>query len=272
VADGETQSTADGAFSFADVDPGPYHISFAAEGFALKIITGKLGAGETVRLSATTLAVASFATQVTVTPAQVDIAEAQIKIEETQRIAGLLPNFFVNYDSDAAPLNVRQKFELTWKGFVDPTAFAGVGITAAFGQARNTNPGFGPGTHGYAKRYAASYADFVTGRLIDKVVMPTIFKQDPRYFYNGKGTRRSRVLYAISRAVICRGDNKQAQPCYSGLISHLASGGLANLYLPPADRNSTRVIFENSAIGIGGNVVGNLIQEFIARRLTRKKT
>jgi hypothetical protein len=270
-ADQETQSTDEGHFSFSHVDPGSYRLSVTADGFAAKVITGTLRTGETVALPAITLAVASFSTQVNVTPAVVEIAEAQIKVQETQRILGVLPNFFVNYDPDAAPLNAKQKFELTWKGFVDSTAFLGTGIAAGIAQARNTNPGFGLGAQGYAKRYGASYAEFVTARLIGKVVMPTVFKQDPRYFYKGTGTKGSRAFYAINRSVICRGDNKQSQLCYSALISRIASGALANLYLPAGDRNSTRVILENSAIGIGGNAFGNLIQEFVARKLTRKK-
>jgi hypothetical protein len=217
------------------------------------------------------LVVAGFSTQVNVTPAAADTAEAQVKVAEQQRILGLLPNYFVTYDPDAAPLTAKQKFELTWKGFIDPAAFIGTGISAGVAQAQNLYKGFGRGGQGYAKRYGADYAEFVTRRVIDKVVMPTIVKQDPRYFYKGTGTRRSRVFYAISRAVICRGDNKNAQFCYSSLISRFASGALTNLYFPPADRNSPRIVLEHGAIGIGGNAAGNLFQEFIARRLTRAK-
>jgi carboxypeptidase family protein len=269
--DRETQSTEAGDFSFANVEPGRYHLSFTAMGFAVQVIAGELRAGQTLRLPTTTLDVATFSTQVNVTPSQVDIADAQIKVEEQQRILGIFPNYFVNYDRDAAPLSAKQKFELTWKGFVDPAAFIGTGISAGIAQGRNYYKGFGQGAQGYAKRYGADYAQFVTRRLIEKVMMPTVFEQDPRYFYKGTGTTRSRFFYAISRSVICRGDNKQPQLCYSSLISRFAAGALTNLYFPPADRNSSRVIFENGAIGIGGNAVGNLLQEFIARKLTRKK-
>jgi hypothetical protein len=269
--DRETQSTDAGDFSFSNVTPGPYQLTVRAEGFAVKVIEGDLQAGGTANLPKTALAVAAFNTEMSVTPDQAQIAEAQIKVEEKQRIIGIIPNYFVNYDADAAPLNTKQKFELTWKGFVDPAAFVGTAINAAIGQVRNTNPGFGRGGQGYAKRYGAAYADFVTGRIIDKVIMPTVFKQDPRYFYKGTGTARSRAFYAISRSVICRGDNRQAQVCYSSLISHFASASVTNLYYPPADRDSSRVVFENAVIGIGGHAVGNLVQEFIARKLTRKK-
>jgi hypothetical protein len=87
--------------------------------------------------------------------------------------------------------------------------------------------------------------------------------------YIGRG---SRFFYAVSRSVICQGDNKQSQICYSGLISGLGTGFLTNLYFPAADRNSNLVTFEDGVIGIGGRAVGNLFQEFVFRRLTQEET
>jgi hypothetical protein len=269
--DRQTESTDQGEFSFSNVDPGPYHLSIAAEGFAVKTISGDLPAGENLNLPSIALTVVTFSTEVNVTPTKGDSAETQVKVAEQQRILGLLPNYFVTYDPDAPPLTAKEKFELTWKGFIDPAAFIGTGISAGVAQVQNLYKGFGRGGQGYVKRYGADYAEFVTRRLIDKVVMPTIVKQDPRYFYKGTGTKRSRALYAISRSVMCRGDNKRAQFCYSSLISRFGSGALTNLYFPPADRNSPRVVLEHGAIGIGGNALANLFQEFFARKLTRKK-
>jgi hypothetical protein len=268
--DQETSSADGGDFSFSNVAPGQFRVGLTAEGFTAKIVIGELHAGESLRLPETVLTVATFIAQVNVTPGQADIAEAQIKVEEKQRLVGLVPNYFVNYDPDAAPLNAEQKFELTRRAFLDPSAFVITAVIAGVGQAQNTHKGFGRGAQGYAKRYGAAYGDFVTGRLIEKVIMPTIFKQDPRYFYKGTGTTRSRFFYAISRSVMCRGDNKHVQFCYSSVISRFAAAALTNLYYPAADRNSTGVSFENAAIGVGGSAVGNLFQEFIARRLTRK--
>jgi len=269
--DRESQSSDAGEFAFPNVPPGPFHVTVTAPGFSVKTIAGELRDDEAVKLPPATLAVAAFDTAVDVMPTQAEIAQAQIKQEEKQRIIGIFPNYFVNYDADAAPLNVSQKFELTWKGFVDPVVFITTGIGAAIDQARHLNKGFGEGGSGYLKRYGASYADFATERVIGKVLMPTLFKQDPRYFYKGTGGVRSRFFYAVSRAVICRGDNKEPQVCYSSLISHIGADVLTNYYYPPIDRDSARQVFETTAIGIGSRAVGNLFQEFIARKLTRKK-
>ena len=209
-----------------------------------------------------------FAVSVDVKPEQEELAEQQIKEQEKQRLFGVLPNFFVSYIPDAAPLTTRQKFQLSWKSRLDPVGFAVAGVTAGVQQARNDYAGFGDGAEGYAKRYAALYATSLTRGLITQVLLPTVFKQDPRYFYKGTGSVPSRIGYALSRSVIKKGDNGRWQPNYSGILGSLASGAISNLYYPPEDRNGVRLTLENAAIGIGGNAIGLLAQEFLYKRLT----
>ena len=267
----QTQSLPNGSYSFSNVAPGPYRLSFTASGFAEKSIQGVLAAAETASLAPVVLSLAAVSTDMTVFENQTALAQVQIKEQEQQRIGGLVPNYFVTYNADAAPLNARQKFELSWHTFFDPSAFVITGVVAGVGQARNSHKGFGQGGQGYAKRYGAAYADFVTGTIIGSVVMPTVFKQDPRYFYKGTGTTRQRVWYAINRSVICRGDNKKDQFCYSSFVSRFASGALSNYYYPAVDRDSAGTVVQNAVIGIGADALGNLFQEFLARKITRKK-
>jgi len=192
-------------------------------------------------------------------------------VEEQQRLLGVLPNFFAAYDRDAAPLNAKQKLELTAKTWFDPSSFVVEGIIAGVWQAQNTHKGFGQGAQGYAKRYGAGFADYGTSLLLEKVVTTTIFKQDPRYFYKGTGTKPSRAFYAISRTFVCRGDNKKDQFCYSSFVDRLGTGFVTNYYYPAADRDKAGVILRNSAMGIGFDALGNLFQEFAARKLTRNR-
>jgi hypothetical protein len=130
--------------------------------------------------------------------------------------------------------------------------------------------GFGRGFEGYVKRYTAAYASVLTRSLIVQVLLPSLFNQDPRYFYKGNGSTTSRIGYAISRAVIKKGDNGRWQPNYSGILGSLASGGLSNLYYPAEDRKGVRLTFENAAIGIGGAALGHLVQEFLFKKITSR--
>ena len=267
----ETQSSEGGEFTFSNVAPGPFHLTVNAKGFASKEITGELHAGETLNLPQTKLTVAILNTDVNVSENQSAIAQAQIKVEEQQRLVGVFPNFFTSYDPDAAPLNTKQKLELTYKTWLDPSAFVINGIIAGVWQARNTHKGFGQGGVGYAKRYGASFVDYGTSLAVEKLVMPAIFHQDPRYFYKGTGTTRSRILYAASRTMVCRGDTKKDQFCISTFIPRFGTGFLTNYFYPAADRDKTAVVLRGGLIGIGGNIAGNLFQEFLAKKITRKR-
>jgi len=205
---------------------------------------------------------------VDVTPSNREVADRQVKQQEQQRVLGIFPNFRVSYDPNAAPLDSRQKFHLTWKSVADPMSFVGTGLAAGIQQARGDYSGFGDGAAGYAKRYAALYATRITSTMITNVALPTLFKQDPRYFYKGTGRTASRAGYAISRAVVRKGDNGRWQPDYSRVLGHLASGAISNLYYPPEDRRGIGLTLTNTAIGLGGAAIGNLMQEFVIARFT----
>lgn len=209
-----------------------------------------------------------FSLSIDVKATRVEEAQQQIKEQEQQRLFGIMPNFYVSYLPDAAPLNTRQKFELSWKSRLDPVQFGVVGFVAGIQQARGDFAGFGDGAEGYAKRYAAAYGNILTRSLITQVALPSIFKQDPRYFYKGTGSTPSRIGYALSRTVIRKGDNGRWQPNYSGIFGSLASGAVSNLYYPAEDRKGVQLTLENAAIGLGGAAIGHLAQEFLFKRLT----
>jgi Carboxypeptidase regulatory-like domain len=264
----ETHSDGDGHFAFPNVAPGPFQLSLTASGFAPLGLSGTLHANEDDVLAQVVLAVATNTVDVEVTLPLAQIAEDQVKVEEKQRLLGVFPNFYVTYDPKAVPLTTKLKFQLAWKTTVDPVSFAIIGGIAGIEQANNAFSGYGQGMQGYAKRYGAAYADFVSGTFIGSAILPSLLKQDPRYFVKGTGTTRARLLYAIANSVVCKGDNRRWQPNYSFIIGDLAAGGISNLYYPAQNRNGLSLTFENALIAIGGGAVGNVIQEFFLRKLT----
>ena len=268
----ETRSGADGQFSFANIAPGSFQLTITSAGFAVQTYSGVLHSGEINTLAPIVLGVAADVTEVQVGVVPAEVAEEQIKIEEKQRVLGVLPNFYVTYIPNAVSLTSKQKFELAWKTIVDPFTFVVVGGAAGVEQAQNHFKGYGQGAQGYAQRFGAGYADTVTGTLIGSAILPSLLKQDPRYFYKGTGSMGSRALYAIANSLICKGDNGRWQPSYSNILGSLAAGGISNLYYPAQDRDGAELTFENAAIGIGGTAVTNLLQEFLIRKLTPKQS
>lgn len=264
---GQTQTGSDGTFAFSNVTPGAFAVAVSSPGFAAQNNLGVLQPGENHLIPAIQLVVATTV-EVNVTQTREEIAEQQIHIQEKQRLLGVIPNFYVSYLPNPQPLNTKQKFELGWKSVVDPVAIGVSGIIAGLEQSDNAFSGYGQGAQGYAKRFGASYADQVSGTFIGSVILPTVFKQDPRYFYKGTGSRKSRFAYAVAMAVVCKGDNGRWQPNYSNMLGSLAAGGISNLYYPASNRNGVGLTFENALIGIGGSALGGVFEEFFSRKLT----
>jgi hypothetical protein len=265
----ETLSGEDGQFSFTSLPPGNFQLAVTATDFAPQAIAGLLHSGEAYTVSPINLALAATVTDLDVVVPREEVAEEEIKEEEKQRILGVIPNFYVSYLHDAAPLSTRQKFELAWKATVDPVTFGLTAAIAGVQQAQNDFSAYGQGAGGYAKRFGAGYGDAVTSTFIGSALLPSLLKQDPRYFYKGSGSPvGSRILYAIANAFICKGDNKQWQPNYSNIVGNLAAGGISNLYYPAADRNGAALTIENGLIGIGASAATNLLEEFVIRRFT----
>jgi hypothetical protein len=266
----EVRSGADGQFSSANIAPGSFQLTITAAGFATQTFSGILHSGEIDTVGPIALSVADTITEVDVGLTQIEVAEEQIKAEEKQRVLGVIPNFYVSYIPNAVPLTPKEKFKLASRTVIDPFNLVIVGGTAGVEQAQNHFAGYGQGVQGYAKRLGAGYADMVAGTFIGEAILPSLLKQDPRYFYKGTGSKASRFAYALANSVICKGDNGHWQVNYSNIGGSLAAGGLSNLYYPEQDRNGAGLTFENAAIGIGATGIANLFQEFVVRRLTRK--
>ncbi|HEX3470135.1 MAG TPA: carboxypeptidase-like regulatory domain-containing protein [Silvibacterium sp.] len=263
-------SDSNGRFEFADVPPGDFKLTISSNGFATQVISGVLNTGESYDAQSIVLRVSTAATEVHVTASSQEIALEQLRQEEKQRLFGVIPNFYVTYVPNAPPLTPKRKFELALKSSADPVTFALTGAWAGIQQGNDSFSGYGQGAQGYAKRYAANYADGFIGTMIGSAILPSLLKQDPRYFYKGTGTVESRALYAIAMSVVCKGDTGHWQPNYSAILGGLAAGGISNLYYPASDRDGVTLTFENALFGVAGSAATNLFQEFLSHKLTPK--
>ena len=266
--DRKTTTDGMGSFRFADVPPGHYTIEVAAPGFKSAQQTLTLEAGEPLALPGIRMEIAATTTQVLVTPDEREIATEEVHAEEQQRVFGFIPNFYVVYDKNAPPLTRREKYHLAWRTMIDPFTFVGSGAVAGVQQATNAFSGYGQGAVGYADRFGADLGDNEIATFLGGAVFPALFHQDPRYLVLGSGTTRHRIWYALENAVICRGDNRKFQFCYSGILGSLAAAGISNAYYPAVNRHGASLTFENLGIGIAASGASNIFQEFVVRRFT----
>jgi Carboxypeptidase regulatory-like domain len=265
----EAVSGDNGQFSFSNVPPGYFTLSVNSAGFGNQAFSGELAPGETYLVPAIVLSVATVVTTVDVKEPldPVELATEQVKEQEQQRVLRFIPNFYVTYRDDAAPLTTKLKFQLAWKSSTDPVTFFGTAFLAGLQQAGDQHSEFGQGAQGYGKRFGAAYTSVITSTFLSGAVFPSLLKQDPRYFYKGTGTTGSRILHAVGNPVVCKGDNGRWQMNYSNIAGIFGGAAVSSTYYPA--RNQAAVILSNSLIRLGESSLAGIFQEFIARKLTR---
>ena len=223
----------DGSFTFSNLPAGTFHLMVEATGFApVSSAPVSLRDNETIAAPTISLLVAANDAQVEVRGDTEAIANEQIKAEERQRVLGVVPNFYTSYVYDAAPLDAKQKYTFALRETFDPVRFVATAIGAGIQQANNNFKGYGSGAAGYGKRYAALYGTGLFSDMLSHAVFPVIFHQDPRYFYQGSGTVKSRFIHAISFAVVIRSDSGRTG---SKLFLHpwrIGSGRAVQFVLP----------------------------------------
>jgi carboxypeptidase family protein len=259
-----------GYFEFHNLKPGiSYQVSITAAGFAdWQSPAVILDPGQFKIVADIQLRIKTELTTVQVTYDPVEVATEQVKVQEQQRVLGFIPNFYVVYDRDPAPLTTRLKFQLALKVARDPVTIAGVAFLAGVQQAGD-RLNYGQGMQGYGKRFGATAAGDFANIMVGGAILPSLLHQDPRYFYKGTGTATSRIRYAMMHPFVCKGDNGKWQPNYSSMGGDLTSAALANAYYPKADRGAGLVL-TSFAIDTGARVAASLAQEFLLRRFTHK--
>jgi hypothetical protein len=258
-----------GAFLLPDLRPGvAYRITVHAEGFKdWSSPAIDLTPGQYLELTQIKLPLAAVETTVTaVMPEQVAIE--QVHAEEQQRVLGIIPNFYVVYDKDAVPLTSKLKYQMALKAGTDAVSIASVALLSGMNQAGDT-PDYGQGWKSYGQRFGAAYAGSFSDIMIGGAVLPSLLHQDPRYFYQGTGTTRSRTIHALSAPFVARGDNGHLQFNASSIGGDLATGALSNLYYPASNRGAN-LVFTGALITTGGRIANALAQEFVLHRLTSR--
>jgi hypothetical protein len=267
-------SDSSGVFLLRNLRPAvSYRITVSARGFADATSSAiVLTPGQQLELPRFKLVVAAVETSITAESA-VQIATQQVHAEEKQRILGVIPNFYVVYDKQFVPLTPKLKFELAFRSSTDIVTIAGTAFLAGVNQAADT-PDYQEGWKGYGQRFGNIYAGGVSDVLIGGAILPSVLHQDPRYFYQGTGTKKSRFLHALEAPFVAKGDNGAWQPNYSSMGGDLVSSALSITYLPESNRTASNVL-TNAATTTAGRIVNAMAEEFLLPRFTsgaKKKT
>jgi hypothetical protein len=265
-----TKTTDDGSFAIQNLAAGiVYQISVTAAGFTSWTSQVTIDSGQPKNMGPIRLQVLAIQRAITVNYSAREVAEQQLKAEEHQRVLGFIPNIYVTYEPHPEPLTAKMKFHLAYKGLTHPTFFAFQALWSGVEQAGGF-PDYSGGAKGYGERYGAGLASGASEQLFGDAILPSLLHQDPRYFYRGSGTKRSRAWHAILAPFVCEGDNGEPQPNYSQWGGSLISASLSNAYYPASDRGAG-LVFENFGVSMGLHVTLGLAQEFVLGRFTSKR-
>jgi hypothetical protein len=149
------------------------------------------------------------------------------------RVLGVLPNYRSAEESDPfTPLGIRRKFYIGFKDSTDYPIFFVAGALAALGQMTDQHSEFGQGMEGYGKRLGGSVADQLIGNLMTESVMPSLLREDPRYFRRGQGGIWSRTGYAASRVLVARNDHGRWTFNAAEVGGNAIGAAIGNAYYP----------------------------------------
>jgi hypothetical protein len=116
-----------------------------------------------------------------------------------ERLFWVLPDFYLIENAQRLPpLSPGAKFKVCARSSFDYIEYPVYGMLAGISQAENAEPGYGRGAAGYGKRYGAAFADGTIEGFMTGALLPSILRQDPRYYQLGKGGFWRRTGYAIS--------------------------------------------------------------------------
>jgi hypothetical protein len=153
------------------------------------------------------------------------------------RLFYALPNFLtLETASHVPPLTAKQKFAVVTRSSFDYVEYPWYGFLAGISQAENSEPGYGQGAAGYGKRYAAAFADGTIENFMTGAILPSLLKEDPRFYQSSSGGFLHRTGYAASRIFVTRTDSGKERFNFSEIVgSAIAAGISTNTYHPSGD-------------------------------------
>jgi len=184
-----------------------------------------------------------------------------------------LPNFLTVETKNVPPLTVGQKFKVVARGSFDPIEIPWYAFLAGVSQAENSEPGYGQGAEGYGKRFGAAFADGTIENFFTGAILPSVLRQDPRFYQLGKGGFWHRTRYAVGRIFVTRTDSGKAQFNYSEIFGSAAAAAISTYSYHPRDERTLSTTASVWGTQVGYDTITIVVKEFwpdIRRKLKKK--
>jgi hypothetical protein len=183
------------------------------------------------------------------------------KAEQDKRIFGVLPNYrTADGTKQFVPMNAKGKIHIALKDSFDyPSYILAAGLALVY-QAEDQNPSFGQGVEGYLRRYGAGIGDQVIGNMMTEGFMPSLLREDPRYFRKVTGGFWSRLAYSSTRTLIAKDDHGKDCFNFSEILGNGVGAAIGAAYYP--DGRTVGLTFERMGTAIATDTISNVLKEF----------
>src|SRR5947207_2574195 len=162
---------------------------------------------------------------------------------------------------DWKPLSTREKFYIFIKRTYAPGTFAGAGVDALKKNFRDRNPEYERGMQGLGQRIGINLATSESDAFFQNFLVPSLLKEDPRYFRNPELPFLRRAVYSMSRVVIARSDKYHETFNGSKILGGAASQALSDLYVP-GQAQGLHPVIGRVVFNLARDAGFNLVHEF----------
>jgi hypothetical protein len=159
------------------------------------------------------------------------------------------------------PFYSRDKMMFWLHEEITPVGWVPVFFSSGWEQLINGDPKYGSDSAAFGERLGASALRVTSYRFFSDSLLPTLTREDPRYFRKAYGSPQSRSAYAARRVFVARRDNNSEGFNYSDFFGHLAGAALTAAYYPSPSANA-RVVMTSWGISLAGDAGGKLFLEF----------
>jgi hypothetical protein len=163
--------------------------------------------------------------------------------------------------SEWRPLTAREKFHVFLAHTYSPITFANAGIDSIKDKLTNDDREYERGWMGLGQHYGIQLATSETDVFFERFLIPTVLKQDPRYFRNPDLPFFKRALYSMSRVLITRSDSGHQTFNASKVLGGAASQALSDLYVP-GHAQGMAPIRDRVTFDLARDAGMNLVHEF----------
>lgn len=158
--------------------------------------------------------------------------------QQPKRILGLMPNYrAVSSGVKPLPPSSKEAFKIATENSFDYSSYVFTGLTSLLAKGTDAHPDLGKGVGGLWAYTWRGFIDKTDGNYLVIWALPTLLRQDERYYAMGHGSKWKRLGYSLSQVAVARNYSDKPVVNFSEIIGRASAQAISTTYYPSADSN-----------------------------------